>query len=31
MIAWANERMHVLDDAKRKAIRDAAFTAPPTR
>ncbi|MEY2795453.1 MAG: hypothetical protein RIR10_1169 [Planctomycetota bacterium] len=31
MIAWANERMHVLDDAKRKAIRDAAFTAPATR
>jgi hypothetical protein len=31
MIAWANERMHVLDDAKRQAIRDAAFTAPPTR
>ena len=31
MIAWANERMHVLDDAKRQAIREAAFAAPPTR
>jgi hypothetical protein len=31
MIAWANERMHVLDDAKRAAIRAASFDAPPTR
>ena len=31
MIAWANERMHTLDDAKRQAIREAAFTAPSTR
>jgi len=31
MIAWANERMHALDDADRAAIRAAAFDAPPTR
>lgn len=31
MVAWANGRMHAIDDEDRAAIRAAAFDAPPTR
>ena len=31
MVAWGASREHALDDAERTAIRDAAFSPPPTR
>ncbi|MGA1224246.1 MAG: hypothetical protein ACO31E_06745 [Phycisphaerales bacterium] len=30
MVAWANERSHIIDDTDRATIREAEFTAPET-